>query len=49
MIVDDLESLARGLGDRIAPIRPAVQSGRPIAALNRSAGLSHRVAFMDPA
>jgi hypothetical protein len=48
IVVPDLT----GLGERLAPhlgdVRDAVQPGRHIAALGHEAGLSTRVAFMDP-
>ena len=46
--VVDLPALADRLGERLKPIRPAVQPGRRIAALSRDAGLSTSVAFMTP-
>jgi hypothetical protein len=46
--VSDLEQLAADLEGALQPIRPAVQPGRRIATLARSAGLSTRVAFMSP-
>lgn len=46
-VVADLDALARGLGSHLDGIRPAVQSGRRIAPLARSARVSTRVAFMD--
>lgn len=49
VIVEDLEALAVRLGDRLGPVRPAVQPGRFIATLRSSAGLSEAVAFMSPA
>ena len=49
VIVSDLEALAERLGpELLRPIKPAVQPGRRIATLDRSAGLSCAVAFMDP-
>jgi len=47
-IVEDLDALAARLGDRLKPIKAAVQPGRRIATLDRAAGLSTNVAFMDP-
>jgi hypothetical protein len=44
----DLEATVAGLGDRVGEIRPAVQPGRRIATLRRSAGLSAPVALMTP-
>jgi hypothetical protein len=46
-IVEDLDALAARLGDRLKPIKAAVQPGRRIATLDRAAGLSTNVAFMD--
>ncbi len=48
VIVEDLDALARRLGDHLGPIKSAVQPGRSIATLRSSAGLSTPVAFMDP-
>ena len=48
VIVPDLEALEQRLGDRLGTIRPAVQPGRRIVTLRDSAGLSTRLAFMDP-
>lgn len=48
VIVSDLESLREQLQDRLGPVSPAVQPGRRIATLKPSAGLSPKVAFMDP-
>jgi hypothetical protein len=47
-VAPDLEATVAGLGDRVGEIRPAVQPGRRIAALRRSAGLSLPVAIMSP-
>jgi hypothetical protein len=44
----DLEGTVAGLGDRAGGVRPAVQPGRQIATLRRSAGLSLPVALMSP-
>lgn len=49
VVVEDIEELARRLGDDLGPIKPAVQPGRRIATLSPSAGLTAPVAFMDPA
>lgn len=46
--VEDLPGLAERLGDRLSPIKAAVQSGRHIATLRRGSGLSLKLAFMDP-
>jgi glyoxalase/bleomycin resistance protein/dioxygenase superfamily protein len=48
-VVDDLERTADFLGERLGSPRDAVQPGRRIATLRRSAGLSPAVAFMTPA
>jgi hypothetical protein len=45
--VDDLPRLADRLGERLTPIKTAVQSGRHITTLRRGAGLSLKLAFMD--
>jgi hypothetical protein len=44
----DLEETVAGLGDRVSEVRPAVQPGRRIASLRRSAGLSLPVALITP-
>ena len=48
VIVADLHALADRLGDRLAAPTDAVQPGRQIATLRRSAGLGEPVAFMTP-
>jgi hypothetical protein len=48
VIVPDLVRLRDRLSPLVGEIREAVQPGRHIAALSRDAGLSVRVAFMDP-
>lgn len=48
LIAPDLETTVAGLGDRAGEIRPAVQPGRRIATLRRTAGLSLPVALMTP-
>ncbi len=48
VVVKDLEALAGRLGERLGPIRDAVQPGRRIASLGRSTGLGQAVAFMSP-
>lgn len=48
VIVSDLDALTARLGDRLGRVKPAVQPGRRIATLRDSAGLSTKVAFMDP-
>jgi catechol 2,3-dioxygenase-like lactoylglutathione lyase family enzyme len=47
-VAPDLDATVAGLGDRISEIRPAVQPGRRIATLRRSAGLSVPVALITP-
>lgn len=44
----DLEQTVAFLGDRAGDVRPAVQPGRRIATLRRSAGLSVPVALITP-
>ncbi len=44
----DLDATVAGLGDRVSEIRPAVQPGRRIATLRRSAGLALPVALISP-
>jgi hypothetical protein len=48
VVVADLEALAHRLGERLGSTREAVQPGRRIATLRRSAGLGPALAFMDP-
>jgi len=48
LIAPDLEKTVAYLGDRIGEARDAVQPGRRIATLRRSAGLSVPVAVMTP-
>ncbi len=47
-VAPDLDATVVALGDRVSEIRPAVQPGRRIATLRRSAGLSLPVALMTP-
>ena len=47
-VAPNLDATVAGLGDRVSEIRPAVQSGRRIATLRRSAGLSVPVALITP-
>jgi hypothetical protein len=47
-VAPDLEATVAGLGDRVSEIRPAVQPGRRIATLRRSAGLAVPIALMTP-
>lgn len=48
LVAPDLEATVAGLGDRAGEIRDAVQPGRRIATLRRSAGLGLPVALMTP-
>jgi len=48
LVAPDLDATVAGLGDRISEIRPAVQPGRRIATLRRTAGLTVPVALMTP-
>jgi hypothetical protein len=48
IIVSDLEALRERLHPNLGEIRGAVQPGRHIATLSGRAGLSTKVAFMDP-
>lgn len=48
-IAPDLDQTVAELGDRVSAVRRAVQPGRRIATLSRSAGLSLPVALMTPA
>ncbi len=45
----DLDATVAGLGDRVSEVRPAVQPGRRIATLRRSAGLAVPVALITAA
>lgn len=47
-VAPDLEATVASLGDRVSEIREAVQPGRRIASLRRSAGLALPVALMTP-
>ncbi len=47
-VAPDLDATVAGLGGRVSEVRPAVQPGRQIATLRRSAGLSLPVALMTP-
>jgi hypothetical protein len=49
LLSNDLEQTCRRLGERCSEIRPAVQPGRRIATLRRSAGLAVPVALMSRA
>ncbi len=46
--VEDLDATAAFMGDRLRPAKDAVQKGRRIATLDRSAGSSVAQAFMSP-
>ncbi len=48
LVVSDLDALAERLGEWLGPVRAAVQPGRRIATLRRSAGLAEAMAFMSP-
>lgn len=48
LVAPDLDATVAGLGDRAGEIRPAVQPGRRIATLRRTAGLTVPVALMTP-
>jgi hypothetical protein len=47
-VAPDLDATVATLGDRVSEVRPAVQPGRRIATLRRSAGLSLPLALMTP-
>lgn len=48
VVVISIDELAARLGDRLGPIRQAVQPGRRIASLRQDAGISVPLAFMSP-
>jgi hypothetical protein len=48
LVAPDLDATVAMLGDRVSEARTAVQPGRRIATLRRSAGLSLPVALMSP-
>jgi hypothetical protein len=48
VVVADLVGVRARLAPHVGEIRDAVQPGRQIATLGQSAGLSPRIAFMDP-
>ena len=48
VVVPDLEELRGRLGPLVGEVRDAVQPGRHIASLSQDAGLTPRIAFMDP-
>lgn len=47
-VAPDLDATAASLGDRVGEVRDAVQPGRRIATLRRSAGLAVPVALITP-
>jgi hypothetical protein len=47
-LAPDIDATVTGLGDQISEVRPAVQPGRRIATLRRSAGLTLPVALITP-
>ena len=47
-VSDDLDGSVSSMGPHISEIRPAVQPGRRIASVRRSAGISTQIAVMDP-
>jgi hypothetical protein len=47
-LAPDLDATVAGLGDRVGEIRDAIQPGRRIATLRRSAGLALPVALITP-
>jgi hypothetical protein len=49
LLVPDLDATVAELGDRVSEVRPAIQPGRRIATLRRSAGLAVPVALITPA
>lgn len=48
-VAPDIEATVASLGERVSQVRDAVQPGRRIATLRRSAGLSLPVALITPA
>lgn len=48
LLAPDLEATVASLGDRVSGVRDAVQPGRRIATLRRSAGLALPVALITP-
>jgi hypothetical protein len=47
-VTPDLDTTVAGLGDRVSEIRSAIQPGRRIATLRRTAGLTVPVALITP-
>jgi hypothetical protein len=48
LLVTDLERTVKQLGRHAGPVRPAVQPGRRIATVRRSAGVAVPIALMSP-
>lgn len=48
VVIPDVHKLRARLAPQVGEVRDAVQPGRHIAALDEGAGLTPRVAFMDP-
>jgi hypothetical protein len=48
LVAPDLDATAASLGDRVSEVRPAVQPGRRIATLRRSAGFAIPIALITP-
>lgn len=48
LTVEDLDRTLQDLGPQVSPARPAVQRGRRIATVRRSAGLAIPLALMSP-
>lgn len=48
IVVPDLEQPHPALAEHLTGPRPAIQPGRQIATLDKAAGLTPRLAFMDP-
>lgn len=48
LVAPDLDATVAALGDRVGEARPAIQPGRHIATLRRSAGLALPVALITP-
>jgi hypothetical protein len=47
-VAPDLDATVAGMGDFVSEVRPAVQPGRRIATLRRSAGLAVPIALITP-
>jgi hypothetical protein len=48
LLSDEIERTAHALGEHVSEVRPAIQPGRRIATLKRTAGLAVPVALMSP-